>query len=315
VYMKQGNKPPRLKGGAFNRNQTPPKTFKVTEPGELLLFLLDKLSPQGRNSIKSLLAHGQVSVDDRVEKLYNHPLRPGQVVAVRKDRATVVPVLVGLKILYEDDDLIVVNKDAGLLSIATPQETELTAYRQLTAHVRLDNPSNRIFVLHRLDRDTSGVMMFAKSEKIQQKMQDNWKDIVKERMYVALVEGLVKKTQGTVTSWLKETSTLKMYSSFTPGDGQHAITHYKVLQANRNYSLLEVHLETGRKNQIRVHMQDLGHPIASDKKYGSRTKPFARLGLHARLLAFEHPTTGKLMRFETDIPKPFLSQFKEQPST
>jgi 23S rRNA pseudouridine1911/1915/1917 synthase len=168
--------------------------------------------------------------------------------------------------------------------------------------------------LHRLDRDTSGIMMFAKSEKIQQKMQDNWKDIVKERMYVALVEGLVKKTQGTVTSWLKETSTLKMYSSFTPGDGQHAITHYKVLQANRNYSLLEVHLETGRKNQIRVHMQDLGHPIASDKKYGSRTKPFARLGLHSRLLAFEHPTTGKLMRFETDIPKPFLSQFKEQPS-
>lgn len=314
MHMKQGNKPPRRNGGAFNRNQTPPKSFKVTEPSELLLFLLDKLAPQGRNSVKSLLAHGQVSVDDRVEKLYNHPLRPGQVVAVSKDRATVVPVLVGLKILYEDDDLIVINKDAGLLSIATPQETELTAYRQLTAHVRLDNPHNRIFVLHRLDRDTSGVMMFAKSEKIQQKMQDHWKDIVKERMYVALVEGLVKKTQGTITSWLKETSTLKMYSSFTPNDGQHAITHYKVLQANRNYSLLEVHLETGRKNQIRVHMQDLGHPIASDKKYGSRTKPFARLGLHARVLAFDHPTTGKLMRFETDIPKPFLSQFKEQQS-
>lgn len=286
----------------------------VTEKSELLLFLLDKLSNQGRNSVKSLLAHGQVSVDDRVEKIYNHPLKPGQTVTVRKDRTTVVPAMIGLRILYEDDDLIVVHKDAGLLSIATPQETELTAYRQLTAHVRLTNPQNRIFVLHRLDRDTSGVMMFAKSEKIQQTMQDGWKDIVKERMYVALVEGLVKKTQGTITSWLKESSTLKMYSSPHPNDGQHAITHYKVLQSNRNYSLLEIHLETGRKNQIRVHMQDIGHPVACDKKYGSKTKPFSRLGLHARVLSFDHPTTGKLMRFETEIPKQFLSQFKVETS-
>jgi 23S rRNA pseudouridine1911/1915/1917 synthase len=312
--MKKGNKPPRHTGGALNRNQTPPKQFKVTEAGELLLFLLDKLSPQGRNSVKSLLAHGQVSVDDRVEKLYNHPLKPGQTVSVRKDRTTVAPAMIGLRILYEDDDLIVVNKDAGLLSIATPQETELTAYRQLTAHVRITNPQNRIFVLHRLDRETSGVMMFAKSEKVQQSMQDGWKDVVKERMYVALVEGLVKKTQGTITSWLKESSTLKMYSSPYPNDGQQAITHYKVLQANRNYSLLEIHLETGRKNQIRVHMQDIGHPVANDKKYGSKTKPFSRLGLHARVLSFDHPTTGKLMRFETEIPKQFLSQFKVEPS-
>ncbi|BBI31511.1 RluA family pseudouridine synthase [Cohnella abietis] len=311
--MRSNNKTKRPQGGTFNRNQTPPKQFKVTEGGELLLFLLDKLSPQGRNSIKSLLAHGQVSVDDRVEKLYNHPLKPGQIVTIRKDRTTVAPVLVGLKILFEDDDLIVINKDTGLLSIATEKETELTAYRQLTAHVRLHDPKNRIFVLHRLDRDTSGVMIFAKSERVQQKMQDGWKDIVKERMYVALVEGMVKKTQGTISSWLKETSTLKMYSSFTPNDGQHAVTHYKVIQANRNYSLLEVHLETGRKNQIRVHMQDLGHPIASDKKYGSKTKPFSRLGLHARVLAFEHPTSGQVMRFETDIPKQFLSQFREEP--
>lgn len=315
--MKKGTKAPRFAGkkeaGAHHRNSAPPRQFKVAEDGELLAFLLVKLAPQGRNSVKSLLAHGQISVDDRVEKLYNHPLKPGQVVTVRKDRTTVAPLLVGLKILYEDDAIIVINKDAGLLSIATEQETELTAYRQLTAHVRITNPQNRIFVLHRLDRETSGVMMFAKSEQVQQKMQDGWKDIVKERMYVALVEGMVKKTQGTITSWLRETSTLKMYSSHTPNDGQHAVTHYKVLRASRNYSLLEVHLETGRKNQIRVHMQDLGHPVANDKKYGAKTKPFSRLGLHARVLAFEHPVTGKLMRFETDVPKPFLSQFKEEP--
>lgn len=312
--MKQGKNPPRRQGGAQTRIQTPPKQFKVTEETELLLFLLEKLSPQGRNSVKSLLAHGQVSVDDRIEKLYNHPLKTGQTVTVRKDRTTVAPALVGLRILHEDDDIIVINKDAGLLSIATPQETELTAYRQLTAHVRIVNPNNRIFVLHRLDRETSGVMMFAKSEKVQQAMQISWKDVVKERMYVALVEGMIKKTQGTISSWLKESSTLKMYSSPHPNDGQHAITHYKVIQSNRNYSLVEVHLETGRKNQIRVHMQDIGHPVASDKKYGARTKPFSRLGLHARVLSFVHPTTGKLMRFETEVPKQFLSQFRETPA-
>ncbi|MFC5470211.1 RluA family pseudouridine synthase [Cohnella suwonensis] len=313
--MRKGPSSPRPRGGAFSRGSAgaPPKTFKVTEPGELLSFLLDKLAPQGRNSVKSLLAHGQVSVAGKVEKLYNYALKPGQEVEVRKDRATVAPPLVGLRIVYEDDAIVVANKDAGLLSIATDRETELTAYRQLTAHVRIANPSARIFILHRLDRETSGLMMFAKSESIQQKMQDNWKDVVKERTYVALVEGLVKKTNGTIESWLKETSTLKMYSSFAKNDGQHAITHYKVLRASRNYSLLEVDLETGRKNQIRVHMQDIGHPIASDKKYGAKTKPFSRLGLHARVLAFEHPVTGKPMRFETDIPKPFLSQFGEKP--
>jgi 23S rRNA pseudouridine1911/1915/1917 synthase len=309
--MRRNNNSPRRTGGAFKRSETPPRNYKVTEPSELLVFLLNKLSNQGRNSVKSLLSHGQVSVDDKVEKAYNYSLQPGQTVTVRKDRAAVVPALIGLKILHEDDDLIVIQKEAGLLSIASPQETELTAYRQLTAHVRATNPNSRIFVLHRLDRDTSGVMMFAKSETIQQTMQNGWKDIVQERLYVALVEGTVKKAEGTVSSWLKESATLKMYSSPYPNDGQHAVTHYKRLQASRGYSLLEVRLETGRKNQIRVHMQDIGHPIVGDKKYGAKSKPIGRLGLHARVLAFTHPTTSKLMRFETDIPKTFMNVFKE----
>ncbi|MFD0672467.1 RluA family pseudouridine synthase [Cohnella sp. GCM10027633] len=305
------NGPPRRQGGALPRKSAPARTFAVTEPGELLVFLLNKLSGQGRNSVKSLLAHGQVSVDDRVETKYNHPLKPGQTVAVSKDKKSVAPGLIGLRILHEDEDVIVVYKDAGLLSIATEQETELTAYRQLTAHVRIKSEKNRIFVMHRLDRETSGVMMFAKSERVQQKMQDNWNDIVKERSYVALVEGHVKKAQGTISSWLKESATLKMYSSQHPNDGQHAVTHYKVLKASRGCSLLEVILETGRKNQIRVHMQDLGHPVVGDKKYGAKSKSIGRLGLHARVLAFEHPRTGETLRFETPIPKPFLSQFSE----
>jgi 23S rRNA pseudouridine1911/1915/1917 synthase len=197
-----------------------------------------------------------------------------------------------------------------LLSIASPQEKEMTAYRQVMTHVRMKDPGSRVFVVHRLDRDTSGVMMFAKSERVQQLLQNSWQDTVKERTYVALVEGKVKKPEGTISSWLKESSTLKMYSSHRPNDGQHAVTHYKTIQSNGNFTLLEVQLETGRKNQIRVHMQDLGHPIVGDKKYGSKSKAINRLGLHARVLAFVHPTKGHLLRFETDIPKSFLNPFR-----
>ncbi|OUS69127.1 RNA pseudouridine synthase [Paenibacillus sp. MY03] len=287
--------------------------YTVKETTELLLFLIHT-SKLGRNSAKSMLARGQVSVDNVVVKEYNHPLEPGQTVSVSRERVVEETPLVGLDILHEDEDIIVIRKDAGLLSISTGQDNEITAYRQLMAHVRAKDPKSRIFVVHRLDRDTSGVMMFAKSERIQQQLQNAWQEAVKERSYVALVEGNVKKAEGTITSWLKESSTLKMYSSQRQGDGQHAVTHYKTLQAGSACTLLEVRLETGRKNQIRVHMEDLGHPIVGDKKYGSRSKVLGRLGLHARVLAFSHPTTGELLRFETDIPKSFLAQLKPSSS-
>ncbi|AFC27583.1 RluA family pseudouridine synthase [Paenibacillus mucilaginosus 3016] len=287
------------------------RILPVQEAGELLNFLLAHLN-MGRNAVKSLLARGQVSVNGRTVTVYNHPLLPGQSVTVSKERIVEAPPLIGLTILHEDSDIIVVRKEAGLLSIASAQaqEEELTAYRQLMAHVRHQDPSGRIFVVHRLDRDTSGVMLFAKSEQAQQTLQNAWQEMVQERTYVALVDGMVKKPEGTVKSWLKESSTLKMYSSPYPNDGQLAITHYKVLQAAKDFSLLEVNLETGRKNQIRVHMQDIGHPIAGDRKYGSKSRTLNRLGLHARVIAFTHPMTGELMRFETEIPKAFLGPLK-----
>lgn len=284
----------------------PPKTYTVNEPSELLPFLLTHITGRGRNAIKSILSRGQVSVNGKVVTQHNFQLQQGHTITIDQEKPVQVTEMIGLTIVHEDEDLIVIQKDAGLLSIATAEENELTAYRQLMEHVRLSNPKNRIFVVHRLDRDTSGVMMFAKSERIQQALQTTWKDTVKERSYVALVEGAVKRPEGTISSWLKETSTLKMYSSPHEGDGQHAITHYKLIQANRHFSLLEVKLETGRKNQIRVHMADIGHPIAGDKKYGAQTKTVGRLGLHARLLSFVHPTTGELMTFESPIPKTFL---------
>jgi 23S rRNA pseudouridine1911/1915/1917 synthase len=281
----------------------------VAESTELMEFLLEKLK-KSRNHVKSLLARGQVSVDEKTETQYNHPLAAGQEVIINRSEIRKVEQIKGLTILYEDEDLIVIEKEAGLLSIASSKEREETAYRFLMEHVRRDNPKNRIFVVHRLDRDTSGVMIYAKSEKVQQALQNSWKETVKERKYVALVEGRVKKDEGTITSWLKESKTLKMYSSHTPNDGQEAITHYKVLQKIKNFSLLEVSLETGRKNQIRVHMQDIGHSIVGDKKYESTQNIIGRLGLHAWVIAFTHPSTGKLMRFETKIPEKFLLMFK-----
>jgi 23S rRNA pseudouridine1911/1915/1917 synthase len=310
------NKPPK---SSFNKrhshsqpNQPKSKVFTVKESIELLPFLLEQLSSLGRNSVKNLLARGQVSVNDKAVTAYNYRLQPGHIVAIDKKNTSDETPLLGLTILHEDEDIIVIQKDAGLLSIASPQEQEITAYRQLTTHVRSVKPTNRIFVVHRLDRDTSGVMMFAKNENAQQILQNSWQDMVKERTYIALVEGKVKKTEGSISSWLKESKTLKMYSSPYPNDGQHAITHFKVIQSNSNFSLLDIHLETGRKNQIRVHMEDLGHPIVGDKKYGSKTKAIGRLGLHARVLAFIHPIKGNLLRFETDIPKMFLNPFHKK---
>ncbi|WP_373688785.1 RluA family pseudouridine synthase [Brevibacillus daliensis] len=309
---KSTNRPNSKKAHEAADKPSTNKQFTVKEPAELLPFLLAHEKKLSRNSIKSLLTRKEVSVNGKIVTAHNYQLHPGQIVTIQKEKQADSAPLVGLKIIHEDEDIIVIKKDAGLLSVASPKEDEMTAYRQLMAHVRNENPQNRIFVVHRLDRDTSGVMMFAKSEKIQQALQNAWKESVQERLYVALVEGEVKKPEGTISSWLKESKTLLMYSSQRPNDGQHAITHYKVLESNRNFSLLEVHLDTGRKNQIRVHMQDIGHPIVGDKKYGAKSKAIGRLGLHARVLSFVHPTTGKAMRFETEIPKTFLRPFQSE---
>lgn len=277
----------------------------VQEPAELLPFLLERL-PGGRNHVKAILARGQVSVGGRGTTKHNLELKAGQQVTVSWTKTFEQEILRGVTILYEDEHLLVVEKEAGLLSIASEHEKTETAYAMLTAYVRRENPKSRIFVVHRLDRDTSGVMLYAKSEQVQEALQTAWNEAVEARTYVALVEGSVRKPEGTVTSWLKESKTLKMYSSPYPNDGQKAVTHYKVLKQNRDFSLLELELETGRKNQIRVHMEDIGHPIVGDKKYGSRMNPIGRLGLHAYAIAFHHPVTGVLQRYESRIPKSFL---------
>lgn len=285
--------------------------YTMKDSMQLLPFLLEALSHRGRNSVKSILGRGQVKVDDHIVTKFNYELQPGQTVEILKNRAARrKDALIGLKIQYEDDDLIIVEKEAGLLSIASEKEKELTAHYQLMNYVRNKGPANRIYVVHRLDKDTSGVMMFAKNERSKQKLQNAWRDMVKERSYVALVEGKVQKDKGIIKSWLRESKTKVVYSSYTKGDGLHAVTHYEKIQGNDDYSLLKVKLETGRKNQIRVHMKDIGHPVVGDKKYGSTTTPIGRLGLHANVLAFYHPKTKKFMRFEAKVPASFYSRSK-----
>ena len=286
--------------------------LKVTEPSELMAFLLAKLPGQGRNNLKSLLKHHQVSVRGQVVNRHDHLLQPGDEVTINWSliRDAGRNGLGDLQIVYEDADVIVIDKPAGLLSIATEKEKKRTAYHQLTDYVRLRNPDARIFIVHRLDRDTSGLMLFAKNEGVKYKLQAGWKEMVADRAYIAVVEGRMEKAADTVRSWLLTTKTGLMYSASTSGDGQEAVTQYRVLQGGRDYSLLEIHLETGRKNQIRVHMKDLGHPIAGDRKYGAITNPLGRLGLHAHLLSFYHPVNGQLMRFETEIPPSFARLLK-----
>jgi 23S rRNA pseudouridine1911/1915/1917 synthase len=282
----------------------------VTEASELMKFLIEQMQDKSRNTIKSLLIHKQVSVDKHVVSKYNYPLLPGQQVKITQGKKVEEIVKYhGLKILFEDPYIIVIEKDAGLLSIATEKERRNTAYFILTEHVRKTNRSNRVYVVHRLDKDASGVMMFAKSMEMQETLQRNWEKAKVDRRYAVLVEGKMENEEGTHVTWLKESSALIVYSYNFDNGGQKAITHYKVIKSNEEYSLLEVKIDTGRKNQIRVHMKDLGHSIVGDKKYGSTQNPIRRMGLHARSLAFQHPSTSDEMHFETNIPNSFLSIF------
>lgn len=285
--------------------------FSVNEEAELLPFLLENMKKNSRNSVKSMLTRGQVSVNGRTVTKHNHLLHPGQKVEILANKAALnESKLTGLTIIYEDDAIIVIDKEASLLSMAAKDKNERTAFSEVSAYVRRQDPRQRVFIVHRLDRDTSGVLLFAKSEEVKIALQDHWDEVVKERIYTALVEGNVRKDSGTIKSWLKETRTYKVYSNPTDNGGQLAITHYKKIRSNRQYSLLEVKLETGRKNQIRVHMEEIGHPVVGDKKYGSTVNPIKRLGLHATALTIIHPITKEVMKFESAIPSSFINKSK-----
>jgi 23S rRNA pseudouridine1911/1915/1917 synthase len=287
----------------------PNRVFEVTEETTLMVFLLEKLKPKSRQYIKTVLQNGQILVNGESTTQFNTPLVAGHKVELTAERPVKIPTYRGLRIIFEDEYLVVVDKQEGILSIATEKQKLNTIYSTLSTHIKKEDPSNRIFVVHRLDRETSGLMMFAKSEKVQELLQKDWNETILERSYLAVTEGRVEKPEGTIVSYLAENKALMVYSTKDTLLGKQAITHYKTLQSTGKHSLLQVNLETGRKNQIRVHMADIGHPLVGDAKYGAKKDPIGRLGLHAWVLNFVHPMTGENMHFETPIPGRFRGLF------
>ena len=314
--LQRDDKKPRVTKAKANENngsrpvnpRYAPKEYVVKEPMMLFDFLTQTYPSLSRNNIKSLLARRQVAIDGAPVTQYDFMLTKDDIVIVArssiktKDKQK-------LPILYEDDELIAFNKPCGLLSVATDKEKGQTAYRMLMEYVREKDSKGRIYIVHRIDKDTSGVLLVAKSEQVRDALQDNWNRLVTKRGYFAIVQGEVEKDKGTIRSWLLETKTNLMCSGHRKGEGQLAITHYEKIKVKDGYTLLNVHIDTGRKNQIRVHMKDLGHPIVGDEKYYSSESPINRLGLHAYELELTHPFTEKAMYFKADMPKEFKALF------
>lgn len=276
------------------------------QPIPLLEFLRANLPQLSRTAVKALLKYDQIRLEGSVTNQFDTPVAPGQTVSINFSRPWQTLSNPRLRIVYEDDDIIVVNKGYGLLSVGTDNKKEGTAYSILRDYLKRLNPANKLFIVHRLDQHTSGLMLFAKNIKAKETMQHNWNNMVLDRRYAAIVEGCPEPPEGVYRSRLLENSQHLMYSTDDP-KGLEAVTRYKVLKSRNGYSLVDVSLDTGRKNQIRVHMHDMGTPIAGDRRYGAKTSPLHRLALHARTLRFVHPVTRKDMNFSIPLPASFNS--------
>ena len=282
---------------------------------------------QSRTSVKKYLSDERVEVNGQTVTAFDHPLAEGDRIEIISKGQSIARDVTedafeeaarkGVKIVYEDEWIIVIDKRAGLPTIRQTKDGD-TAYSILTSYVKAkagverhhlkvySKGPARIFIVHRIDLGTSGLLVFAKDERTKDILQSKWNQMVIERKYKAVVEGRIRPESGTVESWLTENEkSMKMSSCPVDDGGQHAVSHYRTVEEGRKYSLVEFELETGRKNQIRVHCQDLGHPIAGDRKYGAQSNPLKRLGLHAETLVFHHPQTNETMRFRSPAPKEF----------
>ena len=295
------------KPNAF-RNRT--SDYKVTEASELLPYLILLIKDQSRNKIKSLLTHKQIMVNDKIVSQHNHELKKGDQVKISWDKAFKKISYQGLTIIFEDEDIIVINKRSGFLSIGSKKEKKQTVYQVLTSHIQRDNPTARLFVIHRLDREASGLMVFAKNKAAQSELEDTWKKTLAKRKYLIITQGTIEKDIDKIESYLGETKALIVHSSTNPKHGKKAISHYSVIKKNEYYTMLEAWQETERKHQARVHFQTLGHSIIGDKKYGATEDPLGRTGIHAIKLVFMHPKTHKEVVFETKPPEDFLKVFR-----
>ena len=283
------------------------KQYFINKDSTTLLSSISSFKKDLSNrTIKNYIKNGMVTVNDKIVTNSSLLLSPGDKIEISYSKKKIIEY--DLDILYEDDYLIAINKPCGLLSISNEKEKEITAYRMVSDYVKKNSNHKYIFVLHRLDQDTSGVLVFAKNEKIRDKMQENWNTIVKKRGYIAIVDGKLTGSD-TIHTYLLENRQQFVYSSKN-NEGKEAITHYSVIKNNPNYSLVQVFIDTGRRNQIRVHLSEHGYPIVGDKKYRCKTNPIKRLCLHANILEFIHPVTKKLIHIESGIPNEFKKIIK-----
>jgi len=294
------------------KNQTKQTFFNIKEEAELMKFLVGKFPEKKRTAIKSLLTNKQISINYVQVSQYDHQLKKGDELIINWERTQRNFSHKSLDIIYEDPYILIAYKHAGLLSVASLSESKKTVLSILKEQVQSEDPRNRIYAVNRLDREISGLMVLAKTTSIKRKLQDILGSEDSTRKFTAVVNGSVEKNRGTVRSYLKENSALIMYSSLEDNGGKYSVTHYKTIQRSKFYSLLELKLETGRKNQIRVQMQDIGHSVVGDKKYGKGQNPISRIALDANYLEFLHPVTGKKIKFESKIPAKFLSLLKEK---
>ena len=271
--------------------------------GNYLLFdyLRNNIDGKSKNNIKPLLKNEVVFVNGKIVTKYNYVLCDGDVVEINKKKANN-----NINIIYEDNDIIVIDKPSKILTISNKNEKVNTLYRMVSDYLKKEH--KKVFIIHRLDFDTSGIIMFAKSQRVQKLYQDNWNDLAKIREYTAIVDGITAN-KGHIESYLKQTKTLLVYSSKNK-DGLFAITDYEKIGGNSKYSMLKILISTGRRNQIRCHMADIGHPILGDYRYKCKINPIDRLCLHANRLEIINPITKELMVFNSNIPKEFNSIIK-----
>ena len=283
-------------------------TFSAQEgaPEKLLDFLFSVFPDARRTTVKDYLKYRQVMLNGTVTTQFDARVTPGAEVKVNTTREFQVFSHPRIRLVYEDDDVIVIEKGYGLLSMGTDKIKDGTAYSILREYLKRKDPRNKLFIVHRLDRDTTGLMMFAKTREAKDTMQHNWNNMVLERKYVAVIEGDLEPEAGEIRSYLAENSAHEVYSTDNPELGKLAVTYYKTLRRRKPYSLVELSLATGRKNQIRVHLKDKGHPIVGDRRYGAGPSPIHRLCLHAQTLRFVHPVTRKDMNFSAPLPAGFF---------
>lgn len=272
-----------------------------TADAPLLAWLLEALRPMSRTRVKQLLRHGRVSVNGTITTRHDHPLRPGDRVAIARGIAATDRSLeeAGVAIVWEDDALIVIDKPPGLLTVATAAEKIDTAFARLNTHLTA-RQKGRPFVVHRLDRETSGLLLFARSAEVRDLLQVNWSAVTKT--YLAIVEGKLPEAEGKVENFLVEGKDMRVRVGRNDKGARRAVTRYRVVATHGKYTLVEVVLETGRKHQIRVHLAGLGCPVIGDPVYGTASGPAGRLGLHAHQLTLDHPTTGERLELESLLP-------------